>query len=139
MTELAEARDIINNMVTAAWDTNNPIEYQDKILDPLPSADECWGRVTIKHNLFGQASFADGTGKKRFDRSGSLIIQVFTPPNDGLTKSDQITLSLLDAFEGKTDSAGAIWFRESYINEVGISGAHYQANFITSFYYTHIK
>jgi len=139
MTDFIEATDIINNMVTEAWDTSNPLEYQDLRLANIPSAEQAWGRVSIQHDIFGQAGFGDGTAGKLYGREGTLTVQIFTPINDGMTTSQQIAVALINAFEGKKDSTGTIWFRKTYIREIGNSGGHFQTNFLTTFVYSHTK
>lgn len=137
--EYDEARDIIIGMVIDNWDSSNPIEYQNKKLKPLPTADETWARVNIFHNPFALSSLADSSSMRRFNRSGNLIIQIFTPFNTGMGDSDTLTKIFVDLFEGKTDSSGQIWFRGAYIREIGNKDSHYQVNFICEFQYSQVK
>jgi hypothetical protein len=137
--DYSQARNIIVGMVVDVWDSSLPIEYPNKILKPLPSADQSWGRLTVFHDEFKQSTVSDSSRKKRYDRKGNFILQIFTKLNNGLSDSDLISQSFVDNFEGATDESGEIWFKNAQIREVGETDAHYQVNFICNFSYTHIK
>lgn len=103
-----------------------------------PNSPTPWARVAIRHNSGGQKSLANDRGKKRFTRTGFVVIQLFTNPNDGLVSNDEITAILLSAYEGKTTSGG-VFFRNVRSQEVGQDGAWYQTNVFADFEYEQIK
>lgn len=99
--------------------------------------DDTWARYTIQHVTGNQASLANVIGKKRFDRGGTIIIQVFTPLNNGVLIAYDAAEIVVGAYEGKSTPSGA-WFRNVRINEVDNNDLWQQVNVLIDFTYDQI-
>lgn len=111
---------------------------QDTDAEPPQEEGSSWVRSSMTHLGGGQGSLANHAGVKRWDRSGLLIFQVFTPFGDGLKRSDVISSTIQGAYEGVTTAGGA-WFRSPRSEEIGKSGAWFQVNVFVEFEYEEIK
>lgn len=139
---IAEARDEILTHFTTAWNAGTPpvplLMYDDKHRDPPDNAP--YARITVKHNLFTQATVGGkGTGGQRFRRFGIVTVQVFTLSGDGLTNADVLVDLALDAFEGQSTGSDRIEFRNARANEIGEDGPWFQTNVIAEFDYDRVK
>lgn len=137
---IAEARDQMNKLVRDAWiaagRTDANIRYDDSTASN-PANDQTWIRITVRHNNGRQANLA-GEGKRRWARTGTLFVQLFTPINDGLKDADVATKVLQDAIEGKTTSGG-VWFRNVRVNENGKREKQYNVTVLADFTYEEMK
>jgi len=88
-----------------------------------PSPDKPWADVTIRHTSGAQATLAQDTGKRRFEKTGIVTVGVFAPlgQNRGLEDGEKLAMVAKKAFEGKA-TAGGVWFRNVRISEVGQDG-----------------
>lgn len=127
-----QARDEILAVFKAAWDTTGyGAVYQDVTGKP-PSEEEPWARVILRHADGGQTGFGS-TNEKKFTDSGLLVVQVFTPLGDGLTKSYELARIVQLAF---SKAHGSVWYRNQRINEVGKDGSYQQTNVLINFSYS---
>ena len=134
-----EAEDLILAVIKTAWDTTgHPMLWEGVGSDAIPTTKAPWARTTLRHATGRQATLSDESSNKRFERTGFVTIQIFTPIGKG--KGTGLTLAkvLADAMEGKDASVG-IWFQNVRINEIGIDGDWFQINFISDFIYDEIK
>jgi hypothetical protein len=97
-----------------------------------------WARVSIRHDGGRQETLSNENGKRMWQRTGFLFIQVFTPQGTGLSTSDLILQAFRDGFQGYA-SPGGIWFRDVRIEEVGNSGSFFQSNVVARFEYSEIQ
>ena len=143
ITSLTHARDeicarsktIADNLLLAI----RPEMVYDDILVSIPrNADSRWARVSVRHDGGSQESLSGPEGSKMWGRTGSVIVQVFTPQNTGMVASNAISQAFRNGFQGYS-SPGSIWFRDVRIEEIGNSGAFYQVNVIARFEYTQIQ
>lgn len=96
-----------------------------------------WARWRCNHGFAGQGSLAGGNGARRWDRSGTITVQVFTPQNAGVTGAYQAAEKVVNAYQGQR-TPGDAWFRDVRINEVSgeaNSGLWYQLNVLIDFEY----
>lgn len=125
------------DLVTRAWAPSGyPMQYTDVGGAP-PDIQTPWARVILRHVSGGQASLAGADGTSRWYNQGTLFVQVFAPVGDGSTAAYDAAQIILDALRGAR--AGAVWFRNPRINEVGTSGAFEQVNVISEFTYDAIR
>jgi hypothetical protein len=125
-------------LLQAAWaPTGNLLIYDDAKADN-PNGAVPWARITVRHNAGGQNTISKQAGKSRYNRSGTLYVNLFAPPGDGLRSLDPLVKVVLDAFEGKTTS-GQIWFSKISVRELGIVQGYYQINVLINFSYDEIK
>lgn len=145
---LTQARDEILTFFRTAWIANNesqniPLFFDDahKAVPGTADSNEAplpWARVTLRHGNFFQGSLSGSIGQRRFERNGILVIQIFTPLNDGLTTADKLSIIALNSLEGKNTTNG-VWFRNVRVNEIGPDGNWFQTNIIAEFIYDEIK
>ena len=100
-----------------------------------------WARISIFHALSFQQT-SGPVGGRIFQRTGSIIVNVFAPlsSGEGLTQAEALATIAQNAFEGKTAGpGGCIWFRNVSINEIGPDGAWFQFNITADFLYDELK
>lgn len=137
----AEARVEIQTTVNVAWladasSQNLPLLWEDKPEAPPDSG--AWARVTLRHATGRQATLRGATGERRFRRTGTLTVQIFTPHGEGLTLNDTLSKIITDALEGVTTASGVI-FRDVRPNEIGPDGKWYQTNVLAGFEYDEVR
>lgn len=102
----------------AAW--NNPAprlaDYPNQDFT-LPAFTVVWARWRCQHAAGNQASLANVIGKRRWNRAGNVIVQVFTPLNASELSAYDTAEIVVGAYEGKTTPSG-VWFRNVRIQEV---------------------
>lgn len=126
-----QARDEMLAVFKAAWDTTGFVAVYSDVPGTAPTSEQAWARVSVRHATGGQTGLSPTT-LKRFTQSGTLIVQVFAPVGDGLSKVYELAQLLLLAY---SQSRGSVWYRRMRIQEVGNDGAFEQINFITDFTY----
>lgn len=97
-----------------------------------------WARMVLRHNSGFQDTLGPN-GRRRFDRTGSMIIQVFTPQREGTARSMQLIQTLSDGIEGERIPNTTVCFLNSFPREVGPDGKWYQVNYEADFRWTEIK
>jgi hypothetical protein len=85
-----------------------------------------------------QASLANDGGRRRWERTGLVTVQIFVPAGEGLSEAYSLAKTVADAYEGTTTASG-VWFRNVRVNEVGADGAWFQVNALIEFIYDEIK
>ena len=103
-----------------------------------PPVDSPWARMVIKHNGAPQKTLGRPTTRK-FDRLGSMFIQVFTPQREGTRRSSELIQRVVDGFEGARISGTSICFNDVIPREVGPTDHWYQVTIECEFRYTDIK
>ncbi|MEQ1624983.1 MAG: hypothetical protein ABL870_09840 [Sediminibacterium sp.] len=147
---ISQAKDDILTLFKAYWDAQLLALYPtlsvqliwpgvDIQTPPLPETP--FLRVSIFHNFSRQATFAPGA--KRYERSGLVTIQIFTPLSSNLVAPnialcEKLGIITRDAFEGK-NTPGGVWFRNANLREVGSDGTWYQFNMSVEFNYDEFK
>ncbi len=129
-----EARDEMLDLVDSLLDCD--ISWPDTA-NVIPSSEKAWARVTINHVTGNQASLGSFDSARRWDRSGILIIQLFTPMGDGNSMAYDLAQTLVDGLQLKR--GGCVTLRNVALNEVGPDGAFYQMNVTCTFSYDDIR
>jgi hypothetical protein len=133
---MSEAVDQIFAVVNAAWGDAGPVQWPNMANFDTPSSG-AWLRVTLRHQTGGQVSLSDAVGAKRWQRIGTLWMQVFTDRGDGGVANYALCEQLMRAYEG-TATEGGVWFRNTRLNEIGVDGAFWLNNVLTQFQYDEI-
>lgn len=132
-----EARDEMLAVFHAAWGPlGYPVVWTD-LPEDVPQAETVWARVTVRHATGRQASLAGEQGARRWNRTGTLFVQVFAPVGDGSTAVYAAAQVVADAYQAARGLG--VWFRNTRINEVGASGAFEQINVLTDFSYDDVR
>ena len=138
---VTQARNEMMATFKVAWDAaavsqNVPVLYPDVSDDPPTSG--AWARVTVVHDSGEQATLASHQGLRRYHRTGTIIVQLFTPAGGGQVLSDALGKVVTDAFEGVTTESGVI-FRNVIPKEIGQDGAWFQVNVQAGFEYDEVR
>lgn len=133
-----EARNEMLTVFKDAWDTTGFDAYYEGIHEDLTDQTEPWARVVLRHFGGRQASLAEFSGVARWERTGQIFVQVFTPMGEGLTRNLTLCKTVVDAYEG-TRTAGGVWFRNIRPTEIGPDGQWFQTNVTIDFEYDEIK
>ncbi len=139
---LTEARNEIHQAFQDVWDADSPalnggvappISY-DAVAFDTPTA-ATWARIRIRHEQGEQATLG-GPATRRFNKTGTVIVSIFTPISVTLDTSQAEALALLakTAFEGKA-TPSQVWFRDVSINEIGVEESWFQIDVIATFNY----
>lgn len=133
-----EFRDSLLSYFRQTWLSNEASKFVDLFYSDSkvnrPTSDRTpFCRVTVQHGVTVQNSLSGSRELKIYRNNGILTAQLFTLVGDGLSKSDQITKVVQDAFEGQ--AVNGIWFRNVRVNEIGMDGDRYQTNILVDFSY----
>lgn len=106
-------------------------------VDALAPSD-LWARWRAQHSIMGQATLATVDGKRRWNRTGFITIQLFTAANKGVRGAYETAEKVVKAYQGQPLPGGA-WFRDVRINEPSDNnGLWYQLNVVLDFEYEQI-
>lgn len=130
----SEARDAILLVFKDCWPYH--AVYTD-VPGSVPSSEILWARATIRHAAGGQATLAGAQNVRRWDRSGTVIIQVFAPVGDGSKAGYEAAQLVVDGFQASNHSN--LWFRNVRMCEMGTSGAFEQFNILATFFYDDVR
>lgn len=130
-------REILSKFKTA-WDTTSYEAFYDDVKKQRSSSSSPWAVVTLRHTAGRQSTLSSDVGNRRFSRTGTLTVQIFTSAGKGLQESYDLAKVVSDAFEGSY-TPGGVWFRNLTLREVGRDGEFFQVNVITEFTYDEIK
>lgn len=132
-----EARDIINTVFLNAWGaTNFPVVWRD-VPGSVPTSETPWARVTLRHATGRQASLAGESGAQRWERTGTVFVQIFSPIGDGSKKGYELAQLVTNAYQSARGSD--VWFRNVRINELGSDGAFESFNVLADFSYDDVR
>lgn len=132
------AKDEILGLFKTAWDTTGYEAIYENVGDDPPGSADPWARATLRHFAGGQASLANDNGRRRWEREGNIVIQIFVPAGDGLSEAYDLAKIVADAYEGAA-TASQVWFRNVRIQEVGPDKSWFQVNVIADFTYDEVK
>lgn len=132
-----EAVDRILTVFKQAWDpTGYPAIYTDVGGAP-PGHKTVWARAVVRHALGGQASLMGDDNVRRWERTGTVFVQVFAPIGAGSTSAYAAAQVVADAYQSARDPD--VWFRNVRINEAGGQGAFQQINVLADFTYDDVR
>lgn len=136
-TTIKEAKVAIANAFLAGWaPLGFPAELpNEKFTKP---SDSPWARLTIRHNSGTQYTLGkDGT--RKFERGGTVFVQIFTPDEEGGGRATDLMAAVLDIFEGERISGTTVCFRDVIPRETGPDGKWYQVTIEATFDYIEVK
>lgn len=126
----------------------------DDHLSPLPfevpgmefdtadfTPNDVWARWRCDHEIQGQASLAGGDGKRKWERTGLISIELNTPPSAGIVQAYDLAETVAKAYQGQR-TAGDAWFRNVRIVESSPqdnSGVWFKINVFAEFTYEQIS
>lgn len=120
-----EAIDAMYAQVVATVDPDWPIQFPDTVnaeLNGEPPSAGPWVRATIRHADAYQSSLTGPLeGKKRYQREGTLHVQIFTPTGDGLTAATEAAEKVAEGLEDFRHPV--LWFRNVRIEDAVLDRA----------------
>ncbi|AJD82847.1 tail terminator [Achromobacter phage 83-24] len=135
ITSTAEARNIMNNMAYEGI-VAGAIQFVGDEKLTVPEGNIDWCRVQITHVVGNQETLANFNGVRRYNRTGTIIVQCFAPLSDrGFSRAEALAEQAVKVYEGKA-GAGGIWFRNVRSVEVGAADGWHQFNAIAEFDYS---
>lgn len=150
MITYAEASDEINLLIKEAWELQSSdivgyipeLRWQGIQYRNLPDTSKYWARVSIQTIFEEQASLSNGVGlagKRRFESSGLVFVQIFCPKSDAraFEKGKLLAVIARDAFRGKSTES-AIFFRNVRIQEIPQEDNFERLNIVAEFEYDEI-
>lgn len=135
MTELSAARETLYEAFKDAWVAQSaPYFFDNEVATPDAAG---WLRLVVRHRS-GEQETLGPIGSRKFERVGSVIVQVFTPLDEGTSVSDTLVDLVREVFEGKTLSG--IRFAGVTTREIGPTvDKWYQVNVDAPFNYDETK
>lgn len=149
---LETARKEILGLVRAAWESAHPgvtLLFENVRGEAPTSADsdhwaQPWARLSTRHFGGEQVSLADSEGLARFEHSGVVTVQVFSPLGQGFEQGspshDAMVQTVLDAVRGQRTTSGVTFYDPRPV-DVGPNpdGPWYQTNVVAEFRYDQLK
>lgn len=115
MTSIMQAKEAIAKVWADNWST--PFQFENESFTPPQTA---WARLVVRHSVSAQETLG-GTGNRRFERTGSTLIQIFTPTNQGTAEGETLAVQARELFEGKTLVDHPVHFGAVTISEDGVT------------------
>jgi hypothetical protein len=121
--------------VAAGYDVNN-IRYTG-LPGKDPTGELLWCRATLRHATGHQASLSNENNVRRWERTGTVFIQVFAPIGDGSVAGYNASEVLVNAYRkpGITQPT----FLNPRMSEIGVNGAFEQFNVLADFSYDDVR
>ena len=132
MTDIVVAEEAIYQAFQDGWGATSAFTFDNEKFDP--PEDDKWVRVAIRGNDSNQETLGK-EGNRRFERSGILFIQCFTPENQGIKDANTLAKTAREIFEGKRISGTTIYFLSGTSRKIGPDGKWYQLNVEIPFRY----
>lgn len=136
---LAQARDAVGLLINTAWiaapaSSAIPMLW-DNVKGDKPGEDGTttqagpFARTTVRVTEAAQIT----QGRRRFQTTGTVTVQIFTPFGDGHTLGDELVQIVLDTLRGHVGGTDGLWFFDMAPAEIGIDGPWFQINVGASF------
>jgi hypothetical protein len=136
---LAQARDAIGVLINTAWLAGPPTDVIPMLWDNVkgdpPGEDGSttqagpFARTTVRVTEAAQIT----QGRRRFQTTGTVTVQIFTPFGDGHTLGDELVQIILDLLRGHVGGTDGLWFFDISPAEIGVTGPWFQINAGASF------
>ena len=138
MTTVNEAAGRIYEAFLAGWTATaaSAVTFDNEKFKPPPDGD--WARVTVRLLNRQQESLGPLNGRK-FQDTGVVFVQCFTPLNVGRSRADTLAANARSIFEGKTLLPEGIRFTSATVREIGAGEEWYQINVQADFTFTETK
>lgn len=132
MTTLSEAREAIYEAFRVGYADETKCYFDNEVAD----VEDEWVRLTVRHTTGDQETLGP-VGNRKFERGGSVIIQIFILLDKATARADELASLVRNIFEGKTISQ--IRFRGVITREIGEGTKWYQLNVEAPFRYNETK
>ena len=131
-----EVRNEIVKRFIAQFTGQFPIAVTGHRFSP-PAIPAPWVRLSVIFNDGAQTSLGR-VGNRKFQKSGFVNVQVFTPVNKGTDRNDDIAQSV-SAFLDGVDLGHGLWLYNGSIKTIGDKDDYYQQNVVVEFNFEDIR
>jgi len=138
MTGFDDAREAIYLAFATVWDVGPVSGYTFDNEDYTPPDASPWVRLSVRHQSSRQDTLGK-TGNRKFERDGTVLIQVFGLAGKGTEETGDLAKQAADIFEGVTLAGTTVRFNAVDIRETGASGKWYGMLVDAPFTYEEIK
>ena len=140
MTTYREAKNDILELFKDAWDPTGYVAQYTNVAEEKapPDVDEPWARATVGFTNGDARSIGGISGKARYENTGTLTIQIFTPVGDGGVRAYDLGQQLVDAYRGASTENG-VTFTSVGMREAGVDGSWFQVNVTATFTYDRVQ
>lgn len=133
------AQEEILERFKALWDpTSHPVEYENvaQISGQTipPTTDTPWARVQVRHAEGAQFTLGASSANRRYNRTGTLTVQIFTTIGKGAVLGLQLAELIVAGFEPHSTTSGISFFNVRTA-EIGSDGSWFQVQAIAEFEY----
>lgn len=111
--EVADLFRVVAAAQVPAW----PVAWPNMDFDK-PGPAVTWARWTLNHVAGQQRTLAGTDGLSRYDKTGFVAIEIFTPLGKGVKLAYSAAQVALSAYEGKRTPSD-VWFRNARIADDG--------------------
>lgn len=137
MTDISAAQEQMARRFLTAWGVSGfRAELENEKFTPTSGVP--WARMVFRNRGGPQNTFGK-PGVRKFDRVGSMFVQVFTPLQEGTGQGTDLAQLVVDAFEGERIPGTSICFNEVIVRQAPPSGDWNQVTVEVNFRYTVIK
>lgn len=136
MASLNQARERIYQHFATAWGSTSAFTFENEKFAPPSGA--AWVRLSVRHRVRGQETLGPA-GNRKFESFGAVIVQVFTPLDNGTAAADTLAELVRTTFEGKVLLPEHIRVYAVGVREVGPSDEWHQVNVEAEFQYDETK
>jgi hypothetical protein len=131
-----EARDEMQAIVKTVADAQSiTLRYPDIPGDP-PATEVVWARVSVLHATGRQGSLTGAHARVRWERQGTLWIELYSPAGDGNAVGYAKSQEFINALQSYR---GDIWFRNVHMQEQGPDGAWQRFDVKATFQYDDVR
>lgn len=141
-----EFRDLVYKTFMAHWDVGPISLYtfdNEKFTPPDPDAPlaanvgKRWVRLVVRHSESQQKTLGP-VGRRKFENTARVILQIFTVPNTGVKDSDELAQAFAECFD--TDlGRGDVFGGESSYRERGTAEGWFMAEATATYTYDEIR
>ncbi len=133
---LNEAREAIYETFNTAWAAQTDLTFDSEKF--TPPEDASWVRLSVRHNASTQETLG-AVGNRKFLRSASCFIQIFTAIDEGVATADGLVETARAVFEGTSISGTTIRFNDVIVREEGRDKSWFQFVIEATFLYNELK
>lgn len=140
MTDIVTARSDLMNLIDDTWSPTGFELHWPGVASKStpPSTLTVWGRAVLNHATGGSTTIGSATGKKRYEHTGTAIIQVFGPLGKGGKEAYDQVKTLLDAFQVASPTTNGVTIFNVRVNEIGSTDIWFQVNVLFDFRYDQV-
>lgn len=131
-----EARNQIIKRFLTQFTGQFPIAVTGHRFTP-PSIPASWIRITVIFNEGSQTTLGE-KGNRKFQKSGFVNVQVFTPVNKGTDLNDEMANNILVFLDGVSMDYG-LWLYNGTIKTIGDRDDYYQQQVVVEFNFEDIR